>query len=231
MTNIHNTLLRGLNSVLQQAPYVPDASTRDYHAQDVQDLLLYARAWYRTISHHRNAEVTTFFPLIEKVTGIVDLMDELQEEHESFEYGLKEFTEYVELVVGKPYLYRWRTLKGLIASFAPALVYNLHDQIDFLLSMDRYDGEAIRRCWLETLKACREHENDALHNEILPFIVGNSDKTYEGGETFPTVPKRLLCALKLKLKKKHRGAWRFNCCDFAGRPVPLRMLPENRDED
>lgn len=231
MANIHNMLLRGLNSILRQAPYVPDSSRPEYESEDVRDLLLYVRAWCRTLEHHHRAEESTFFPQVEKMTGIVDLMDELEEQHEEFEYGLAVLKDYVEKVVEKPNHYRWMTMKTMISSFAPALVHHLYDEIDFILSMDSYNGEGLRKCWLETDKAACQVEDNTMLYEILPFVLGNSDKTFEGGNTFPTVPKHLQYGLKFWLKKKHRGAWRFNCCDFAGKPVPLRLLPENHDED
>ena len=42
MVHAHNCLLRGLNSILQQAPFIPDSSQSDlYIAEDVTDLLFY----------------------------------------------------------------------------------------------------------------------------------------------------------------------------------------------
>jgi len=231
MAHVHNMLLRGLNSILLQAPYIADSSTPEYEAEDVRDLLLYVRAWCRTLEHHQRAEESTFFPAVEKMTGVVDLMDELEEQHEAFADGLSVLKDYVEKVVAKPSHYRWMTMKTMIASFAPALVHHLHDEIDFLLSMDKFNGEGLRRCWLETETACCQVHDETMLYDVLPFVLGQSDKTYEGGNSFPTVPKRLQYGLKLFLKKKHRGAWRFNCCDFAGRPIPLQMLPENQDEE
>ena len=41
MVHTHNCLLRGLNSILQQGPYIADASQAHYTADDVRDLMLY----------------------------------------------------------------------------------------------------------------------------------------------------------------------------------------------
>jgi len=228
MANIHNMLLRGLNSIVRQAPYVPDSSRPEYEAEDVRDLLSYVRAWIHTLQHHNEVEDLMFFPQVEKMTGIVDLMDELEEQHEDFEGGLAMLKQYVDKVCDKPQHYRWVTMRTMIYDFAPALVHHLHDEIDFLLSMDRYNGEGLRKCWFETDKMCFQGEDNVMLYEILPFVLGNSDKT---SCTFPTVPKHLRVGMKLWIKKKHRGAWRFSCCDFSGRPQPLQMLPENQEED
>ena len=224
-------ILRGLNSIVQQATYIPDASKPEYNKEDVCDLLYYIHSWIKTLEHHHQIEETTFFPLVEKAMGVEDLMDELEEQHEEFQDGLIALKSYVEKVARKPSFYRWITIKTLIESFAPALVHNLFDEIDFLLSMDKFDGERLRHCWLEAEKVATKVEDQDTLYEIFPFVLGNCDRTYEGGNNFPIIPKALRYAIKHWYANKHRGAWRFNCCDFHGRPVPLRMLPENQLEE
>lgn len=230
MASIHNMILRGLNSIVQQGPHVPDARQPGYHAQDVSDFLVYVTAWCDTLEHHHNVEHSTLFPHIEQMAEVPDLMDEMEEQHEEFSLGLYYLKEYAETAVDRPYLYRWRTMNKMIMDFAPALTHHLHDEIDFLLSMNKFDCEGLRRCWLEAQKVAVQFEDDKVKYKVLPFVLGNSDRSYENGNNFPHLSTSTRCAVKLYFSGKHRGAWRFNSCDFHGRPVPLAMLPENRED-
>jgi len=227
MTHIHNTLLRGLNSILRQAPYIADASKQSYVEQDVKDLLFFVLAWCKTLLHHHDSEETTFFPLVEEMTGIIGLMDDLEVDHEEFHEGVLALRMYAEQLADKPLQYRWTTMKRKINSFAPALVNHLHAEIDFLLCMEKFGGEGLKRCWLESEIIGTKFEDPSDLSDVIPFILGNCDKTYEGGIRYSEVHKPVRYAVKYWYSKKHQGAWRFNSCDFAGRPQPLHFLPEN----
>jgi hypothetical protein len=45
MANVHNTLIRGLNSIILQAPNVKEP-------QDVKDFMKYAEIWHTLIHEH-----------------------------------------------------------------------------------------------------------------------------------------------------------------------------------
>ena len=40
MADAHNVLIRGLNAIIQQGPYVPAATEDNYRAQDVKDFFV-----------------------------------------------------------------------------------------------------------------------------------------------------------------------------------------------
>lgn len=155
-------ILRGLNSILRQAPHVPDASRPGYIARDVEDLLFYVQAWAKTLEHHHNVEELTFFPAVEEVTGIVGLMDDLEVEHEEFYDGLIALKEYVERLTGKPNEYRWATMRLMINSFAPALTNHLYAEIDFLLAMEKFDSEGLERCWQAAAKMAAKVDDTGI---------------------------------------------------------------------
>jgi hemerythrin-like domain-containing protein len=228
MANVHNMIIRGLNSILRQAPYIADASSPAFNPQDVSDLLFYTKAWCKTLNQHHDTEESIFFPLVEKVTGVTGLMDDLEVEHEEFHDGLIALKNYVEEVLQKPDCYRWATMRAMIHAFSTALVNHLHGEIYFLLQLEKFGNEGLKKAWLETEKVATKVEDTTTLTEMFPLVLGCSDSTYEGGNNFPEVPKPLRRVIKHGFSKKHRGAWRFNPCDFLGRPQPLQMLPENR---
>lgn len=221
-------IIRGLNSILRQAPYIADSSSLAYNPVDVSDLLFYTRAWCNSLNHHHDTEESTFFPLVEKVTGVTGLMDDLEVEHEEFHDGLMALKDYVETALQKPDCYRWTTMRRMIYSFSPALVDHLHGEIDFLLGLEKFGNEGLKKAWVETEKVATKVEDTTTLTEMMPLVLGCCDSTYEGGNNFPILPKPLRHLIKHGLSKKHKGAWRFNPCDFMGKPRPLQMLPENR---
>ena len=231
MANVHNMILRGLNSIIRQVPYISDATRTDFDEEDVSDLLFYIHAWIRALQKHLDTEETTFYPLVEKAMGVEELMDELSEQHEEFHEHLTKLAAYVIQMRKVPLYYRTAALQALLTKLARPLVHHLYDEIDFILSMSSFDGERLRHCWLEAEKSAsstKAHDQETLY-EIFPFVLGNCDRTYEGGNNFPIIPKALRYAIKHWYASKHKGAWRFCSCDFFGRPQPLGMLPENRE--
>ncbi|TAQ83098.1 hypothetical protein B7494_g8580 [Chlorociboria aeruginascens] len=229
MAYSHNCLLRGLNAIVQQAPHVPDASKPGYKAKDVRDLLTYINSWTQTVDHHHATEETVMFPLIEKLAGVPGLMSGPVHQHEEFHGGLIKLQEYSKAFNDRPDEYRWSAVKAIIDGFAPSLYRHLTEEIDVLLSLDKYDGDGLLKVLKETEAVAKANGNLGLLYEVFPLVLGTCDKTYEGGNEFPPLPSVLPWVIKLWFARTHKGAWRFNPCDFWGKPVPLQMLPENKD--
>jgi len=141
MASIHN-LIRGLNSMYLQAPYV----TKE---QDIQDLLQYAIFWEILVHEHHQIEETTFFPEIERVTEEKGIMERNVEQHHLFEPGLKAWNKWCIACFERTGSEKFNVtkFKQLIDDFAPALVQHLADEIPTLLSLDKYDMSGIRKAW------------------------------------------------------------------------------------
>ena len=77
---IHNSMIRGLNSIYVQAPHVLPA--------DHADFIEYSRCWAELVIGHHDVEETVFFPNIEKSIGIKGLMDANIEQHRMFYFPL-----------------------------------------------------------------------------------------------------------------------------------------------
>jgi hypothetical protein len=77
MANAHNGLIRSLNSMYLQAPYVTQEA-------DVQDLLQFAIFWESWIEEHHLGEEKFFFPEVARITGQEDIMDTNIEQHHAF---------------------------------------------------------------------------------------------------------------------------------------------------
>ena len=74
MTISHNVIIRGYNSIYQQAPRVTALA-------DKKDFICYCLAWHRYVHDHHQYEETGLFPVIEQATGEKGVMDGEVEQH------------------------------------------------------------------------------------------------------------------------------------------------------
>lgn len=73
MALVHNVIIRGYNSIYQQAPRI--------HQHDVRDFIGYCLAWNDMVLNHHHSEETILFPLLEQGAGVPGLMDTDKDEH------------------------------------------------------------------------------------------------------------------------------------------------------
>ncbi|KAK5988011.1 hypothetical protein PT974_12147 [Cladobotryum mycophilum] len=225
MAHAHNTLIRGLNSIIQQAPHVPIATDAQFKADDVKDLLFYTQSWTKMVNHHHWVEESYVFPEIEKFSGKPGLMDDPKHQHELFHGGMERLLAYASAT--KPEEYRWEGtggMKEIIDSFSKQLTDHLYAEIDTFLGMGDLDGAKLKETWSRVEKIAQQSGNLAMLYDIFPTALGCADKTYEGGNEFPPLPWILPYIVKYWFAADN-GAWRFNPCDWWGQPQPLAFGP------
>ena len=150
MALAHNCLIRALNSILQQAPYIPDSSSPNYNENYVRDLLVYARTWAKTVEWHHHTEETCMFPLIESLAKQPDLLEGSKAQHGEFTTGLDRLLAYSEVTNLSEY--RWEGpggMKEIIDGFSESLMKHLNEEIKVFLTLDKLDSQGLRRCWNE----------------------------------------------------------------------------------
>lgn len=231
MVHAHNCFLRTLNSILLQAPLVPDASQPDkFNLEDVRDLLLYVEAWVKLVEHHQHIEETILFPALIKEAGAPKaLMQGLVDQHAEFHDGLIKLRRYATSLSKRPDKYRWNIMKRFIESFAPSLTKHLREEIPVILSLEQHcpgdaGSAAVNRCLVETERASKNDTSLELLYGAFPALLGGVDKTFEGETTWPDLPAVTSVAVKWWFARRRMGAWRFCPCDFDGRPRELEML-------
>ncbi|KAL6705071.1 hypothetical protein ACN47E_007330 [Coniothyrium glycines] len=218
MANVHNLILRGLNSIYLQAPKISKPV-------DVADFMLYIIAWADTVHHHHSVEESMFFPEIEKIAQEVGhpekLMDANIDQHHAFEAKLVETSKYAQAVSEGKEEFDSARLKELIDGFAPILTQHLHDEIDTLMKLEGCDGKRVKKA----MKDCAEAgAKTADPNLVIPLVLGCIDKTYPGSADFPPLPFFVPYLNAYWFSKKHKGCWRFNPSDQWGKPRPLQFL-------
>jgi len=150
MANVHNALLRGLNSIYLQAPHISQPA-------DIMDLMLYTKAWADTVFHHHSGEEKLFFPVLSELAREAGLGPDVMEgnvaQHHAFEEGIKETMKWCEDVRSGEKEFDAKVLIGLIDSFAPVLCQHLHDEIETLIKLEKCDGKKIEQAMAETAQA------------------------------------------------------------------------------
>ncbi len=141
MSHVHNTLIRGLNSIYLQGPHVCSPT-------DIRDFLFFCAAWVKTVEHHHDTEEKVLFPAIRKLTKKPGLMEGNHQQHEAFTPGLNNLLQSAQNT--NPGEYSWNSLKAIIDGFAPSLMKHLVDEIDTLLDLKTYHSAELMQVWLVT---------------------------------------------------------------------------------
>lgn len=163
MAQAHNVIIRGLNSIIQQAPYVADATDARFSAQDVKDLLFFAHSWTKMLQHHHWVEETYMFPDLEKFAGKPGFMDNPKHQHELFHSGVEKFLQYSSAT--EPENYRWHGkcgMKEIIDGFAKPLTDHLYAEIDTILAMSDLDSDGLKKVWSRSEDIAKQNGNIAM---------------------------------------------------------------------
>lgn len=214
MCHVHNLIIRGLNSIYLQSPYVQTL-------KDVEDLFFYTRALIQCINAHHDGEEKYLFPGLIAYTGNADVMSENQSQHAAFHKGLKELDRYCSSRIAADF--KHQDFRDLIESFAPALYQHLSDEIPTILALSDIPNDVLKPLW----RKAEQHINDVgSMDEMFPLAFGCIDRGFENGRhKFPPVPSVVNLVVKYWFARRHSSVWRFNPCDMWGRPRPLHFLP------
>jgi hemerythrin-like domain-containing protein len=107
--------------------------------KDVEEFMLYAKTWVKNLHGHHGTEEEVAFPLIEDQTRVDGIMNANIVQHEAFGPGVDKFSEYIEAVLDNKSAYDDRKFVELIDDFAIILTAHLADEINTILSLERYE--------------------------------------------------------------------------------------------
>lgn len=136
MALAHNIIIRGLNSVYVQAPYVKAA---DQHV-----FLLYARNLFGMLAIHHDSEEETIFPAVEEMAGERGIMATNVAQHHAFHGGIEALLAYTKTVLDGEQPYNGRRIVELIDAFGAVLIEHLTDEIQTLLDLRRFGTEKMK---------------------------------------------------------------------------------------
>ncbi|KAH7417040.1 hypothetical protein BKA64DRAFT_286380 [Cadophora sp. MPI-SDFR-AT-0126] len=212
MTLSHNALIRGYNSIYQQAPRLSQS--------DYPDFIGYCLAWHRCIEQHHTHEEVHYFPAIEKATGQKGVMDGEAKEHASFHDGLKSFKDYLSSLK-TPTDFKPAWLLSIMDSFSHPLYSHLFSEPQAILTLSRFASPERQ---FDLMKIEYEEGKKAVTLDfafnVLPIFMNNMETMeFEGGmwRNHPEIPSLVRWIMKVLIPLRNRRQWRFLACDSQGR--------------
>lgn len=201
MAQIHNMIIRALNSSWNYAPTVKPST------QGASDFLLFNQQLVTALDHHHQVEDHYMFPAIEKLLDRPGAMEENVKGHQSFAEGLAIFQKYI--LVTRPEEFNGMTFRHIIESFAPELIQHLHDEITSLMSLHVLHSHDLLKVWKHAEHLASKASD--LYSD-MPWTLGCQDKSFtiDGLRCTVTSPHWIPVAVVRNWHaRKHAGAWKF----------------------
>lgn len=213
MTLSHNSLIRGFNSIYQQAPRIS--------ASDYKDFTGYCLAWHRCIEQHHMHEEVNYFQEIERVTGQKGVMDGEVEQHAAFHAGLKTFKDYLSSLKTPTSDFKPKRLLEIMDLFSEPLYTHLAAEPQALLALSRFASPDRE---FDLVKIEHEQGKKAVTLDFalntLPIFMNNMEMVeFEGGmwKRHPAIPSVVRWIMKVVIPLWNWRIWRFMSCDSDGR--------------
>ena len=152
MCLLHNVIIRGVNTMLNQAYSVASP-------KDIKDFLEYSISFCVLIHEHHEFEEVFFFPLMENVTGVPGILDGNVVQHEEFLPKIHNFDIYCKQVLLEVKKYDAKKFVELLEVFATLLMTHLADEIGTITQLDQYTID-----W------------DVIGKRVVDYAVGHAHK-------------------------------------------------------
>ena len=244
MALVHNTFIRGLNTIYLQADYI-DKSNKKL----VKEFFQYCQCWSSLIAvHHEAEEAHLFHTLEDKIPEAKGIFEVNVEQHKAFHDGLHEFEAHSQAGLDGKIEYSATKIKALIDSFIEPLMKHLSDEIPTLMALQKSEKgqkdilhiheeyevlvqkdidkvSCLWNRWFALLPWPMRRADECFDQfKIAPYTLVNTDKTFEKGEhPFPVMSPVVPYLVKYIMARKYSGAWKFGCTDYFGKPTTLWM--------
>lgn len=220
--NLYNAMLRGINSLSLQAPFVTALA-------DIVDFLFLAQSWAGWVRQHCDHLRTRVYPRFEEILGKPGALAAQLEETEFFLPALEDFASYAAQARDRPETYNATELLRIVEDLAPRLHHYFGAQIAAMMGMTTLCGppgsakaEARAAALLQSYQQLeRELQGSADHFVVPPMMIRLRDCTFEGGNDWPKLSVLAVHQIADRLSPAHAGAWRFLPCTVWGKPRPL----------
>lgn len=156
MSNLHNSLIRGMNCIYLQALHV-------YKTKDKDDFLKFISFWCGFVHHHHDVEEDMLFPQLEELTSNKGSMKGNIEQHKIFEPRLLELSEYATTTTAAGY--DGSKVRSMIDGFGDALHSHLKAEIPTLLALQSASSDSL----LKIQKDCEAAGFKQPNVSLLPL--------------------------------------------------------------
>jgi len=135
--------------------------------------------------------------------------------------GLRRFDDYVYNAT--PHTFSGAALYAILDSFAAALQIHLTDEIVWIQSLSKYAHLDLAAIDAQHGRYVKAHSSRL---RLLPYLLTNHDRTYEGGihAWWPISNRVRDLFLRYVCTLWNRGAWKYSACSLAGKPRRLHGI-------
>lgn len=217
MCCVHNSLIRGLNSIYHHAPLVQSAGWTS-----VRNLIGFSKSWYSFVKQHHDSEENFFFEKLDDELGAGSTKEQRQE-HEAFHKGLERYYAYLCSLDGKEDSFSGSTLIQLIDDFSDPLMKHLSHELTSIMELSRFGNDGlIWKIWTDGVEAGKSEMQLWDLIEKAPLALMTHDVTYENGmhQNYPPIPAPLSFMIRYVFSLWYNGYWDFAPCNKSGQPKP-----------
>ncbi|KAJ4288866.1 hypothetical protein N0V88_007196 [Collariella sp. IMI 366227] len=219
MCNVHNMIIRGLNSIYLQAPYITPA--------DEKPFARYMTGWWMLLHAHHSGEEALFFPTVERLTGVKGIMDANIEQHKAFHDGLDKFKTYADSVVAGKEKFDGGKVVEMVDAFGPVLMTHLGEEIPTILGLRKYADR------LEELPRLFEEEGEKAMKAMgvfgMVWCFANLDIHFENDlwTQWPPAPAPVKVLTRSVFWLMNADARKFGAADRTGNMRHLYAVPQS----
>ncbi|KAH8590548.1 hypothetical protein B0O99DRAFT_521203 [Bisporella sp. PMI_857] len=224
MALLHNTILRGYNSIYQQAPFVEPS--------DNSNFIGYCQTWYKFVKTHHDDEEETLFHKVAELLKDSAIWENTHKEHKAFLGGLSDFHKYLTSLKS-PADFSGTELRRVMTNFQEPFGQHFHSEISTISQLANHPNTPKPES-PEAARAAATFESwgkstvtKAGTLDVVPFFLLNLDGTADDGAwaNWPPIPKPIKWGLINIAGSYHRGYWKYASCS-AGKPKRLHALPK-----
>ncbi|KXJ93012.1 hypothetical protein Micbo1qcDRAFT_160909, partial [Microdochium bolleyi] len=223
MALLHNSILRGYNSIYLQAPHVEPG--------DRADFVGYCKTWHKFVTSHHDDEENTLFTKVEELLGDKTVWAETHGEHEAFLGGLAQFDEYLSSLENPSTDFSGEKLQAIMKTFEKPFGDHFHSEIKTIAALANHP-KAPKTGSPEEVEAAltfktwgKSTVSKAGTWDVVPFFLQNLDGTVEDGmwANWPPMPAPIRWGLTNIAGAYYGRWWKFSSC-ANGKPRELYAL-------
>ncbi|KAI1085351.1 hypothetical protein F5B20DRAFT_590097 [Whalleya microplaca] len=214
----HNSFIRGLNSIYQQAPRVQ-------HPVDKSGFVGYCLAWIECVATHHHYEEIELFPNIDMAAGQKGLMDNAVHEHEAFCGGMEQMKKYL---LDNDADFCSTELVAIMDSFKEPLHSHHKAEPDAIVALAKYStpDKPIDILGIADAAGKKQVNLGFMFNTLPVFFLNMETVKFEDGiwhGVFPPLKGIAKTVMNKAVPMWHSGRWRFASCSPDGEAKQLAV--------
>lgn len=229
MALVHNAMIRGFNSIYQQAPLVLE----DHKAAFVG----YTQTWARFVQYHNEEEEATLFNKVSAVLEDESIWTRTRKEQEAITKSVGTLQTYL-FKLAHPHNVTSERLIKLLDEIKPDLEKHMHNEVKTIANLAKHPRAPLEGT-PEAVKAKnvfaewgKKTVTKAGLLDVLPFFLLNLDQTAEDGlwVDWPPMPKPVRWTLTNVFGMVRGRLWKFSSCNYEGLPKELYAYNQKQPE-